>query len=147
MRVKVKDKIKTTIRVAPAAREKYIKLYSSFYKGAEIAAAVFPFLRTYALERLREEITPEDMQIANMLIPNEYLVEELMIDPVTMIRTMINQQNMYEFEVDFESFKIKIGDIHPIHLYFLFSEIRRYREIQKDVPTYSIRQFFNEDMY
>jgi hypothetical protein len=139
-------KIKTTIRCTLEVKAKLEKVFTSFYKGAEIAANSFPYLRVYALEKAKEKITDIDFENINKLVQDQFLNEEYMVDPVIMLRSMSNQQSFKELDIDFFDLKTKLGDMDPILLFFVFLEIKRFRDIKKDVPSYKEKQFFNEDM-
>jgi hypothetical protein len=140
------NNLKTTIRCNQETKDAYEEVYSSFYYGAKTAAQVFPTLRIYALQQLQKEITPEEFEIAEKLIPDTYLKHTLMMDPVLMMRAITMQQEKHRLDIDFQHFKIKIGGLDPIHLYFMFSEIKRYREIKKEVPGYDAKEYFKSEM-
>lgn len=137
---------KMTIRTTPDIKEMYEDIYPSFYIGAKTAVNVFPYMRIQALDKVKEKISPIEFEQINNLVTDQYLVDSIMIDPVSMIRCMVGQQQIRKLSIDFEELKFKVGEIDPIHLYFLFSEIKRYRRIAKKVPGYRAKQFFENEL-
>lgn len=136
---------KTTIRTTPDVRQMYEDIYTSFYIGAKTAVNVFPYIRNQALQQIKEEMTPKDFEAVNELVTDQYLKDSIMTDAVSMIRCMVSQQQIKKLPIDFEELKFKIGEIDPIHLYFMFSEIKRYRRIANNVPGYRAQQFFKTE--
>jgi hypothetical protein len=137
---------KMTIRTTPDIKEMYEDIYPSFYIGAKTAVNVFPFFRNAAIGQIKDKLSPEDFENINNLVTDQYLKDSIMIDAVSMIRCMVAQQEMKKLSIDFEDLKWRVGEIDPIHLYFLFSEIKRYRRIENKVPGYRARQFFKNEL-
>lgn len=137
---------KMTIRTTPDIKEMYEDIYPSFYIGAKTAVNVFPFFRNAAIQQIKDKLSPEDFDNINKLVTDQYLKDSIMIDAVSMIRCMVAQQEIKKLSIDFEDLKFRVGEIDPIHLYFMFSEIRRYRRIEKKVPGYRARQFFKNEL-
>ncbi len=137
---------KTTIRTTPEIREAYEEDFDSFYIGAKIAVNVFPYFRNTALQAIKDIFKPEEFEHLEKLVTDRYLKEEIMTDPVSMVRCITKQQEIKKLNIDFEDLKTKINETNPIHLFFLFYEIKRYRKIAEKVPGYRAKQFFKSEL-
>lgn len=147
MKTKTKDKTLHSVRSNPDTEKFFQEHYGTLYSGGTEAVNVFPYFRKWALERLHEEITAQEFEQMNEVVPQNYLYIEFMLDPVMMMRVITNHYELHGGPKDFVDLRMKIGDIHPIHLFFLFSEIKRWRKLKQKVPQYTIQEFFNEDMF
>lgn len=138
----------TTITVNQEIGDRYKDLYETISSGVREAANGFLWLRSVVLNEIKQIIDIEDFISINELVDDEILVQQTMPLHDVMLNAMWLKYNVaggYTFS--FQSLADKLRQLSTSHLYFLFAELRRFRVFHNRIPEFTLRHFWENEMF
>ncbi len=137
----------TTVRTDKEDSDRFQQLYGTYTTGAEKAVRVWLYFRNIAIKEIKETITEEEFVSINELCDIEALNAKTMHDREIMLKMM---KNKYEavggYSFSYREIEEKINQLTIERVFFLFEEVFRYRKYLQQVPNFSPREFYQEEM-
>lgn len=143
-----RDRVRpTTVRVDIEDSDRMAEIYGTYTSGIEKAARVWLYMRRMAIDEIKKTISEEEFVSINELCDSEVLSAKTMYDREVMLKVM---RNKYEavggYSFSFKDLKESINKLTPERVFFLFEEVYRFRRFLHNIPNFSPREFYQEEM-
>lgn len=143
-----RDRVRpTTVRVDIEDSDRIAEIYGTYSSGIEKAARVWLYMRRMAIDEIKKTISEEEFVSINELCDSEILSSKTMYDREVMLKLM---KNKYEavggYSFSFKDLEESINKLTPERVFFLFEEVYRFRRFLHNIPNFSPREFYQEEM-